>query len=181
MDRWTPELDQLTKSFTSGFGGLTAEALNWKPNINTWSIGQVIQHIIVVNETYYPVLDQLRKGTYTVPILGRIGFVHRFFGRVVLNAVQPDQKRKTRTFPVWQPDSSNIPADIVAQFEKHHENLKLLIGNSQSLINKNTLISSPANRIIVYKLETAFDIMVAHEKRHFKQAQEINKLRLNTN
>jgi len=26
--------------------------------------------------------------------------------------------------------------------------------------------------MIVYKLEAAFDIMVAHEKRHFKQAQE---------
>jgi len=32
--------------------------------------------------------------------------------------------------------------------------------------------------MIVYKLETAFDIMVAHEKRHLEQAREINQIRL---
>lgn len=181
MDRWTPELDKLTKMFVSEFGGLSADALNWKPNPQIWSVGQCIHHLIVVNESYYPVLNQVKTGKYQVPMLCRIGFVHRLFGNLVLNAVQPEQKRKTRTFPIWQPVSSNIPADIVTQFEKHHENLKLLIQSSQDLVQKNVLISSPANRIIVYSLQTAFDIMVAHEKRHLKQAREINRLRLNNN
>lgn len=179
MDRWNPELDELTKNFVTEFGELTVEALNWKPNSQTWSVGQCIQHLIVVNESYYPVLKEVKNGTYKVPRLSRIGFVHRFFGKLILDSVKPEQKRKTNTFPIWQPAASNIPADIVTQFAKHHENLKLLISNSHHLIQKDTLISSPANRIIVYKLETAFDIMVAHEKRHLKQAREINHLRLN--
>jgi hypothetical protein len=45
--------------------------------------------------------------------------------------------------------------------------------NSQDLVDKGTIISSPANKIIVYKLEIAFDIIVAHEKRHLEQAREV--------
>jgi hypothetical protein len=40
-------------------------------------------------------------------------------------------------------------------------------------LEKGTVISSPANKYIVYKLETAFDIIVAHEERHLEQAKEV--------
>ena len=92
--------------------------------------------------------------------------------------MQPEQKRKLKTFPIWEPELSAIRSDIVARFEAHQHELKQVIQSSEDLIARHTVISSPANRMIVYKLETAFDIMVAHEKRHFKQAQEINHLRL---
>jgi hypothetical protein len=41
------------------------------------------------------------------------------------------------------------------------------------------VISSPANKNIVYKLETAFDIIVSHEQRHLEQAKEILQLMKN--
>ncbi|MDZ7650490.1 MAG: hypothetical protein U5K54_26955 [Cytophagales bacterium] len=73
--------------------------------------------------------------------------------------------------------ASNFGSDILLRFEKHQDELKKLIESSQDLIEKNVVISSPANKMIVYKLETAFDIMVAHEKRHLEQAKEINQVR----
>jgi hypothetical protein len=53
MNTWTTALTTITERFTSLFGGLSEEALNWKPDHNTWSIAQNIEHVIVVNETYY--------------------------------------------------------------------------------------------------------------------------------
>jgi len=53
-----------------------------------------------------------------------------------------------------------------------------MIAGRWRLIEKQPIISSPANRIIVYKLETAFGIMVAHEKRHLGQEKEVNQLRV---
>lgn len=180
-DRWSSDLDEITRVFKQEFGTLSGDELNWKPNAGTWSIAQIIHHLIVVNETYYPVLDQIRNNTYYTPRFGQIGFIHRFFGKLILSSVQPDQKRKVKTLPIWEPELSAIRSDIIAQFEKHQQELKQAIRNSEDLIARNTVISSPANRMIVYKLETAFDIMVAHEKRHFKQAQEINRLRITRN
>lgn len=58
------KLDNLTGQFVNCFGSLYPEQLNWKPNSQTWSIAQNMEHLMVVNETYYPVLEQLKSGIY---------------------------------------------------------------------------------------------------------------------
>jgi hypothetical protein len=58
-------------------------------------------------------------------------------------------------------------------------NLYKKIEAAKELVEKGVVISSPANKNIVYKLETAFDIIVSHEQRHFEQAKEILQLMKN--
>ena len=78
-----------------------------------------------------------------------------------------------KTFSIWEPSAIVTNASILEQFEKHQEELKKLITQSMDLVEAGTIISSPANRLIVYKLETAFDIIVTHEQRHFEQAKDL--------
>ncbi len=177
-NRWAIELDQITQAFNEEFRTLTKTELNWRPNARQWSVAQNIHHLMVVNETYYPVLHKLKNNTYILPWFGRIEFITTFFGKTVLAAVQPDRRKKMKTFPIWEPEASNLGGDILVRFKKHQDELKQLIESCQDLIEKNMVISSPANKMIVYKLETAFDIMVAHEKRHLEQAREMNQIRI---
>jgi len=176
MRDWISQLDKITEHFVADFGSLSAEQLNWKPNLQTWSIAQNIDHLIVLNETYYPVLTSLKAGTYKSPFMGKIGFMVSFLGKTILNAVKPDRKKKMKTFPVWEPTASEIKDDILWRFENHQAELKQKIEASKELVEKGTVISSPANRNIVYKLETAFDIIVTHEQRHWEQAKEVLQL-----
>jgi len=176
MENWISTIDAVTSGFKEKFGNLTAEQLNWKPNEQTWSIAQNIDHLIVINETYYPVIKSIRKGTYKLPFMGKMGFMVNSLGKMILNSVQPDRKRKIKTFPIWEPSKSNISPDILNRFEKHQEELKSMIAGSKDLLEKGTVISSPANKNIVYKLEMAFNIIVTHEQRHLEQAKEILSL-----
>lgn len=171
--RWSNDIDKITKDSYSQFGHLSIEQLNWKPSPQTWSIAQNLEHLIVVNETYYPVISCLKSGTYKTPFIGKIGFMVSFLGKTVLNAVKPDRKKKMKTFSIWEPTISEIKEDILKRFENHQTELKQKIEASKELIEKGTVISSPANRNIVYKLETAFDIIISHEQRHLEQAREI--------
>jgi hypothetical protein len=173
IENWTRNIDQLTEAFKSTFGHLTPEQLNWKPAPQTWSIAENLNHLIVVNETYYPIIDAIRKGTYRTPFTAKFGFMVNFLGKTVLQAVQPDRRVKSKTFPIWEPANSKISGDILSAFEKHQAELKALITGSEDLLKKGTVVSSPANKYIVYKLETAFDIIVAHEQRHLEQAKEV--------
>ena len=50
--RWLQEIDNVTNSVQEEFQILSHDQLNWKPNANSWSIGQVINHLIVINTTY---------------------------------------------------------------------------------------------------------------------------------
>ena len=167
------KIDSVTNSFKEKFGNLSAEQLNWKPNEQIWSIGQNIDHLIVINETYYPIIKSVRQGTYRLPFMGRIGFMINFFGKFILNSVEPTRKKKIKTFPIWEPTKSNISPDILTRFEKHQEELKQMISGSKDLLEKGVVISSPANKNIVYKLGAAFDIIVTHEQRHLEQAKEV--------
>ena len=173
MKNFSIKLELITQIAVSQFGELTDERLNWKPNPNTWSIAQNLEHLIVVNETYYPVMDSLIAGTYKAPFIAKFGLIASLFGRIVIKAVQPDRQRKMKTFPIWEPSNNEIQGDILIRFEEHQSELMQKIENVKKFAAQGTIISSPANRNIVYKLETAFDIIVSHEERHLEQAKEI--------
>lgn len=179
MNNWNERIDSTTQLFADAFASLTSEELNWKPDADTWSIAQNIDHLITINTTYFPVIATIEEGNYSVPIWGRVGFVVTFFGKALLRSVQPETKTKVRTFSIWEPSKSEIPEGIVQRFQEHQKELKTLKRNSSDLIERGVVISSPANRNIVYKLETAFEIIVVHEKRHFEQAVRVLKLMKN--
>lgn len=176
QDRWTNQLDEITDEFMSAFSGLTVDQLNWKPNSKTWSVGQNVDHLIVINGTYFPVIEAVRSGSYQLPFIGKFDFMVSFLGKTVLKAVQPDRRKKMKTFPIWEPSKSDIQPDLWERFKTHQHELKKMILSSSDLLDKGTVISSPANKNIVYQLETAFDIIVAHERRHWAQAKEVKEL-----
>jgi hypothetical protein len=175
---WDSQIDSTTTAFKDNFERLTAEELNWRPNSKTWSVAQNIHHLIVINQTYYPIVQRVREGTYELPWIGKVGFMVTFFGNFILKSVSPDRKRKMQTFPLWEPSKSDIGGDILSQFEKHQAELKAFIHSCADLLDDNTIISSPANKNIVYTLKSAFDIIVTHERRHLEQAKEVNEWRI---
>lgn len=176
MNRWTEEIDKITGRFLNSFSILSEKELNWKPSPEVWSIAENIDHLITLNETYFPGFSELKKGTYQLPFIARFGFVVNFFGNMILKSVQPENKKKSKTFPIWEPKESSFSKDILNQFEQHQERLKKEIIVLEDKISENAVISSPANKNIVYRLETAFDILVAHEKRHYIQADKVYQL-----
>ena len=174
---WTDTIDSTTRAFVENFSCLTKEELNWKPDLKTWSIAQNIHHLIVINQTYYPIIKSVREGTYKMPWIGKWTFLVDLFGKLIYDSVKPESKRKVPTFKAALPATSAIDADIVTRFEQHQSELKELIISSYDLLDANTIISSPANKNIVYTLKSAFDIIVSHECRHLNHANDINELR----
>ena len=94
MENWTIQIKENTQNFVEAFGNLSIEQLNWKPNSETWSIAQNIDHLIVINKSYFPIIESIRKRTYKIPFYAKVEFLGSVFGRTVLKAVQPDRKKK---------------------------------------------------------------------------------------
>ena len=170
---WTNKIDQITYQYVTLCEDLSISELNWKPDTKTWSIGQIIVHVITLNASYFPLFDRVRAGTYSAPFLARFKFIANFMGNMLHAAVKPETKRKIKTFQIWEPSSSSLDGSIIAQFRLHQERLKSEIEKSAHLINKGIIISSPGSKMIVYRLETVFDILVSHEQRHLEQAKRL--------
>lgn len=176
MNRWTDEIDRITERFLNSFSILSEKELNWKPAPDVWSIAQNVDHLITLNETYFPGFADLKAGTYKLPFIARFGFVVKFFGKMILKSVQPENTKKMKTFTIWKPKQSNFEKSILHRFEEHQARLKKEILQLSDEVRENSVISSPVNKNLVYKLDTAFDIIITHEKRHFNQANEVYKL-----
>ena len=176
MKNWIALLHKITDQTITEFGTLTNEQLHWKPNPHTWSIAENLDHLIVLNESYYPILESLKAGSYQTPFIAKINFIVSFLGNTILKSVQPDRRKKMKTFQMWEPSKSNEINDIINRFNIHQHELILKIEEASVYIEKGCIISSPANKNIVYSLETAFDIIVSHEQRHLEQSKELLKL-----
>jgi hypothetical protein len=170
--RWTQQIDAITDAFFADFGSLPQDVIFRKPAPDAWSIGENIAHIIRINESYYPILDALMDGSYRPAWTSKFGFIVRFFGDTVLKSVNPDRSNQMKTFPLWEPQLSEPDIHLFEKFKAHQSELKSRIEGCSTLLDKGTIINSPANKYLVYKLETAFDIIVTHEKRHYEQCAD---------
>ncbi len=166
-------VDKITEDAQAWFGKLDEPHLNWQPNAQTWSIAQNLEHLMVVNRSYYPLVEALREGKLKLPWVSKLPFLVRSMGNLILNSVQPDNKKKVNTFNIWQPRSSALPYDQVQLFTDHQQELKEFMRSSEDLVKAGAIIYSPANKRIVYKLGVALEIIVAHESRHLQQAHSL--------
>ncbi len=173
QQKWIEQIDQLTALFQEQFGSLINQELNWKPSPNTWSIAQNIEHLILINKTYINVFSELKSGKIKLPFYCKINFISAFFGKLILDGVEPERKKKAKTFPIWFPSESEVEADILEQFSKNQSALKLYIRELESFFKENTIIHSPVSKRIILPLSMTFEILITHENRHFNQAKEV--------
>jgi hypothetical protein len=169
IDQVSAEIDRMCRKSD-------VQGLNFKLNASSWSAAQVLQHIVQVNESYFPMFDALQNGTYRKPWTGYLPFVPGMFGRVILNSVRPENVRKTTTFPIWEPVYGDADVTVVKDFKEHQERLKNYVSSMSANINHKTIINSPASKRIVYTLDDAFDIIVTHEERPLGQLRRVLEL-----
>lgn len=171
-DRWTLHIEKVTSDFLREFAFLQSFELNLKPTADSWSIGQIIDHIIVFNSSFYPLIDALKVGVYKPHFIAKIKPIVKMSGERALEMVDPDRYMRIKTNARWNPVQSTIDKNIFDEFELHQASLKQVVADSYYLLDSHKIISSPANRLHVYKLSTAFDVMINHERRHLEQARQ---------
>jgi hypothetical protein len=175
-DRWTLHIDKVTADFFREFSSLTSSDLAWKPNADSWSIAQNIYHLMVINNMYFPVISLLQTRQYRQPVLAKIRFVVDQSTTFIMDTVQSDPIHKMKTFAKWRPTHETDYGKILDKLARHQDKLKQLVADSYEFLDKDVVISSPGNKFIVYRLSTAFDIIVAQEKRHFYESIEVFRL-----
>lgn len=154
---------------------ISPDRLNWQPAVGSWSALQILEHLIAVNTSYFPITEDLKSGNYIRPFLGRLNFFVNLFGKLILKSVQPKELKKSRTFPIWEPSKSKLDGSTVSRFYEMQEALSQWIKDNEELIDQNPVVSSPANKNIVYRFQVLIDIIIAHEQRHMLQLADVLK------
>ncbi len=54
------------------------------------------------------IIEQAKKGRYRKPYSAKIGMLVNFFGKVILKSINPNRKKKSRTFKIWEPNKTGV-------------------------------------------------------------------------
>lgn len=98
---WHNRLDAVTEKVKTELGELDSEKLNWKPAAEKWSIAEVLEHLVLVNQSYEVVLADAASGTSNPGFTAKIPFIVKMLGDATYKSVEPTRAKKIKTFAVW--------------------------------------------------------------------------------
>ena len=155
------------------FGKLSAEQLNWKPNPETWSIGECIDHLITTNRTYFAQLEAISRGDKYVSFWEKLPLFHKFWGKTLIEATTEQVVRKGKSPGAFRPTRSTVAASILSEFTQQQKELIAKVERTDLVDHHTMMITSPAASFVSYSLHDALVIIFQHEKRHFHQAKAL--------
>ena len=172
MNAIVPELEKVSADAQKVFGNLSPEQINWKPSADGWSVGQCFDHLIKSNELFFGKLEQIAQGKHSNSFLEKFSPLSGFFGNLLISSLKKDsRKMKAPTKLIVPP--SEIDSKIIEIFAAHQAELIGKVKNTETADWKKTKVTSPFLRIATYSLFDGYQIIVEHEKRHFRQAERV--------
>lgn len=177
MNEELPKIIQEAKAIAEDaqkiFGSLTTEQLNWKPNAESWSVAQCFEHLIVIDASYFPIMEKVARGEYKHSFKERLPILPRLFGKLIINAVKPETKRKLKAATNFAPSKSEIDGRIIEKFVKHQQEIIEHIKMTANVDVANFIITSPVASFVTYSLLDGYKVIVEHERRHMAQAERV--------
>lgn len=170
---WIQRIDKNTSLFKENFEQLSSDELSWKSDQDSWSIGQIIEHIILINESYFEVFEKLKTGSLKVPFTARFKFANSFFIKLLSHATEPSRQKKMKTMNLWNPGKAEISKDVFERFSSNQKTLKDYISGLEKHIKNKSIIYSPMFKGITFPVDEFIEELVNHELRHFNQAKGV--------
>lgn len=156
-----------------------SDTINKVPAPGKWSIGEIVDHLIISGGRYVEVLDlkltidpgSLRKGTGP--------YSHPFLMRMFIKMVSPESQKKVPTIKPFEPqDHKNFDKEpLLKQFEAMNNRfLELIdIADKHQLDLGNIKVGNPIYPIWKMPISGCFALNEAHQRRHFGQIEKILK------
>jgi hypothetical protein len=171
------EAEKNNRSATELVAGLTEEQLNWKPDVNQWSIAQCLEHLAVTSRQFNRYFaDIIERGRRKWPVKGSTPYRPSFVGGLLIKQVVPET---TRPFPapkVFRPSDSSSIYDALGLFLKQQEEFVGFVRRSEGVDYNRARLRSPVTPLMRYSLADAFVVTIVHGYRHLGQARRLKAL-----
>ena len=155
------------------FQSLSENQLNWKVTNESWSIAECVDHLYVTNKLYFDEFEKQFSKKQLTTDTSKANVKHKFISKFIIKSVDPNNLKKVKTFPVFQPSRSYHSKDIIARFSDLQNEFINLLSSIKDLDLNKYIMSSPANKFIKENFCDVLEIIRLHDKRHFNQVKKI--------
>ena len=166
-------IPSLTALFEKEFGNLNLIQLNWKPSPEQWSIGQCLDHIIVSNGKYLPLLKTIFEGKHKTTFWERNNPLCNYTGKQMIKTLGKNVIKKYKSPRLFFPSESNISQNIISDFKTRQAEIFSLFIELEKEKYSEYIITSPVASLITLKLHDLIELLIVHEERHIDQALRV--------
>lgn len=170
----TQELLELTLKNLNSIKELrnqSIENLNYKPNPDSWSVLECIEHLNRYGDFYIP---EISKRIIASKHESAKYFKSNWLGNYFSKAVSYHEKiNKMKTFKEMNPLNANLTINTIDKFIDQQHQIIELLDQSKSINLDKTKTSITISKLIKLRLGDTFRILINHNERHIKQAENV--------
>ena len=167
-------LQKVEERVKSEFQHLERDQINWKPSESSWSIAECLDHLIATNSLYFKVFEDIKNHQVTNSFFARIPGWSRLWSNMILKSVDPETKRKSKTFGVFKPRHSDYARTIIDTFLNNQYRLVAYLHELDGYNDHHKMkVTSPVSAKVVLDLQSAINILWKHEVRHLNQTKRL--------
>lgn len=166
---------EATAEVRSLFEHLTAEQLSWKPDANTWSILQCIEHLVTTGRLYLPPVREALERVRENGVVSVEPFRFTLFGKWFVTMAGPEVRWKVKTPPAFAPNPELTDLSVLERFVEVQEGVEALIREADGWPLNTRKFRSPVSRLVRLTLGEGLTLLVWHTWRHVNQAVALTR------
>ena len=172
------EIDANLSHAESLAAGLSHPQFNWRPDAASWSIGQCLSHLNVVDgQDLAPIRAAIADGK-SRQLLGDGPFTYGFLSRKFIASMEPPAKRKFKAPKNYVPPEDSDPQTTLAEFRRISKELRTLAQSAAGLDLARVKTTLPAlppllRAFVKMPLGARLEALTVHGRRHLWQAEAV--------
>lgn len=168
LDRNTVEFGRLTE--------LPEQVLRHKPDPRRWSVIEVIEHLRVTGEQYYPALAAAIERAHAVGGNPNEPYRPSLFARFFIHMAGPNSKARLKAPALFKPTPAFEDISALRRFVDQQAVLRDLLVQADGCNLNRTRFPSPISNAIKFTVGAGLTLMVRHQQRHWLQIQRLRSL-----
>lgn len=160
-------LEETKEALEESVDGLSDQQMQYKPDENSWSVAQVVEHIIIVEAALKSMLEERINAGETPDQMAEVKMTDEEVVALITN-----RNDKIQTQPQFQPSGKFTSADdAIEAFDDQREMTVDWLKDSDANM-RNYVNEFPFGKIDAYQTVL---FMAGHSERHTAQIEEIKK------
>lgn len=147
--------------------------LNWRQNSESWSILECIEHLNRYGDFYIPEITQkIKTSKHQNSEIFKSNWLGKYFSESVS---YKENLNKMKTFKSMNPINSELKIKSLEKFIEQQHLIIELLNKAKNVSLDKTKTSISISRLIKLKLGDTFRVLIHHNQRHLKQAENVYK------
>jgi hypothetical protein len=150
---------------------LPVKTLKQKPNAESWSILECIEHLNRYGDFYIPeIQNRIDKSIYEKSEIFKSGFLGNYFAKSMLPKEKPNNMK---TFKSMNPLNCSLDESVLDKFIYQQKQILDLLAKAKNTDLTKVKTSISITKWIKLRLGDTFRIVIYHNLRHVEQAKKL--------